>query len=114
MILLNCAKILKTTIKKVMKKILFLFFSLVNLYAIDIFTASKNGDYYSLVLSARKNCYFELNPKVTRGSLDNIKRLINSKKSSYAIIQADVWEFFKKISDKKTLKKIKFIKKFEH
>jgi len=96
-----------------MKKIFLicLFFSTV--FAVDILTASKNGDYFWLVKKSQKRCKYDLFPIVTNGSLDNIKKLIKEDKK-YAIVQGDVWSFFVKTADKESVKKIKFIKKFHH
>ncbi len=97
-----------------MKKLWIIILIVIELYSLDIYTASSNGDYFSLVLKAQNRCNFKLSPIETRGSLDNIKRLISSEKPSYAIVQGDVLEFFKKLSDIKSRKKIRFIKKLEN
>ncbi|BCD67489.1 hypothetical protein [Nitratiruptor sp. YY09-18] len=80
----------------------------------SIFTASSNGDYYSLVIKANKKCNLHLKPVETRGSLDNIKKLIHSKYPTYAIVQGDVLDFVKKISNSDIKNKIKYVKKLQN
>lgn len=82
-----------------------------SLFAVDILTASSNGNYFSLVDKVKNRCQTQLNPIPTNGSIDNIKKIINSNNSQYALVQSDVFDFFKQISDKKSIDKIKFIEK---
>lgn len=84
------------------------------LQAVEIFTASPNGDYYALVQKAAHDCPIPLAPVVTKGSLDNIKRVLHAKREAYAIVQGDVLEFFKKIAEKKDIQKIVFVKKLKN
>ena len=74
--------------------VLISFIYLANAQKVEILTASKKGNYYSLIKNKKCANGLELMPVVTLGSVENIKLLISKKTYQHALIQSDIVETF--------------------
>ena len=84
-----------------------------DLFAYDLYTAARNGNYYSYALAAAKGCAIPLDIKPSKGSIDNIKQLLRNPRGSFALVQSDVYTFYHSISPKE-MARITFAKPLRH